>query len=229
MITLNGIYKIYGDTGNEVTALDNINLDIEKGEYISIMGASGSGKSSLMHIMGLLDKPTKGEYILDGVNTQNIKEKELSTVRNKYIGFVFQAFNLLPRTTVIENVILPLIYRGENRDTAEKKAMETLKKLGIDKRAYFKTNQISGGQQQRVAIARALTQDPTLILADEPTGNVDSQTTQEIVKIFQDLNDEGHSIVIVTHEEDIGDRAKRRIKLKDGFLIEDKIINQHRI
>ncbi|MHB8362890.1 MAG: ABC transporter ATP-binding protein [Patescibacteria group bacterium] len=229
MITLNGIYKIYGDTGNEVTALDNINLEIEKGEYISIMGASGSGKSSLMHIMGLLDKPTKGEYILDGVNTQDIKEKELSTVRNKYIGFVFQAFNLLPRTTVIENVILPLIYRGENRDTAEKKAMETLKKLGIDKRAYFKTNQISGGQQQRVAIARALTQDPTLILADEPTGNVDSQTTQEIVKIFQDLNDEGHSIVIVTHEEDIGDRAKRRIKLKDGFLIEDKIINQHRI
>ncbi|MHB8362587.1 MAG: ABC transporter ATP-binding protein, partial [Patescibacteria group bacterium] len=153
---------------------------------------------------------------------------ELSTVRNKYIGFVFQAFNLLPRTTVMENVILPLIYRGESRDSAEKKAMEILKKLGIDKRAYFKTNQISGGQQQRVAIARALTQDPTLILADEPTGNVDSKTTQEIVKILQDLNDEGHSIVIVTHEEDIGDRAKRRIKLKDGFLIEDKIINQHR-
>ncbi len=229
MITLKGIYKIYGDTGNEVTALDNINLTIEKGEYISIMGASGSGKSSLMHIMGLLDKPTRGEYILDGVNTKDIKEKELSTVRNKYIGFVFQAFNLLPRTTVMENVILPLIYRGENRDSAEKKAMKILQNLGIGERAYFKTNQISGGQQQRVAIARALTQEPTLILADEPTGNVDSKTTLEIIKILQDLNDEGHSIVIVTHEEDIGDRAKRKIKLKDGFLIEDKIIKQKRI
>ncbi len=216
MITLKGIYKIYGDTDNEVIALDNVNLNIESGEYVSIMGASGSGKSSLMHIMGLLDKPTKGEYILDGVNTIDINEKELSSVRNKYIGFVFQAFNLLPRTTVMENVLLPLIYRGENTEIAEKKAMEILKKLGIDKRAYFKTNQISGGQQQRVAIARALTQDPTLILADEPTGNVDSKSTLEIIKILQDLNDEGHSIVIVTHEEDIGDSAKRKITLKDG-------------
>jgi putative ABC transport system ATP-binding protein len=229
MITLKGIYKIYGDTDNEVIALDNVNLNIESGEYVSIMGASGSGKSSLMHIMGLLDKPTKGEYILDGVNTIDINEKELSSVRNKYIGFVFQAFNLLPRTTVMENVLLPLIYRGENTEIAEKKAMEILKKLGIDKRAYFKTNQISGGQQQRVAIARALTQDPTLILADEPTGNVDSKSTLEIIKILQDLNDEGHSIVIVTHEEDIGDRAKRKITLKDGLLIEDKIIKQSRV
>ncbi len=229
MITLKGIYKIYGDTDNEVIALDNVNLNIESGEYVSIMGASGSGKSSLMHIMGLLDKPTKGEYILDGVNTIDINEKELSSVRNKYIGFVFQAFNLLPRTTVMENVILPLIYRGENTEIAEKKAMEILKKLGIDKRAYFKINQISGGQQQRVAIARALTQDPTLILADEPTGNVDSKSTLEIIKILQDLNDEGHSIVIVTHEEDIGDRAKRKITLKDGLLIEDKIIKQSRV
>jgi putative ABC transport system ATP-binding protein len=229
MITLKGIYKIYGDTDNEVIALDNVNLNIESGEYVSIMGASGSGKSSLMHIMGLLDKPTKGEYILDGVNTIDINEKELSSVRNKYIGFVFQAFNLLPRTTVMENVLLPLIYRGENTEIAEKKAMEILKKLGIDKRAYFKTNQISGGQQQRVAIARALTQDPTLILADEPTGNVDSKSTLEIIKILQDLNDEGHSIVIVTHEEDIGYRAKRKITLKDGLLIEDKIIKQSRV
>ena len=229
MITLKGIYKIYGDTDNEVIALDNVNLNIESGEYVSIMGASGSGKSSLMHIMGLLDKPTKGEYILDGVNTIDINEKELSSVRNKYIGFVFQAFNLLPRTTVMENVLLPLIYRGENTEIAEKKAMEILKKLGIDKRAYFKINQISGGQQQRVAIARALTQDPTLILADEPTGNVDSKSTLEIIKILQDLNDEGHSIVIVTHEEDIGDRAKRKITLKDGLLIEDKIIKQSRV
>ena len=229
MITLKGIYKIYGDTENEVIALNNINLSIESGEYVSIMGASGSGKSSLMHIMGLLDKPTQGEYVLDGVNTIDIKEKELSAVRNKYIGFVFQAFNLLPRTTVIENVTLPLIYRGENKDTAEKKALEILKKLGIDKRAYFKTNQISGGQQQRVAIARALAQEPALILADEPTGNVDSKTTLEIIKILQDLNDEGHSIVIVTHEDDIGDRAKRKIKLKDGLLIEDKIIKQNRV
>jgi putative ABC transport system ATP-binding protein len=229
MITLKGIYKIYGDTGNEVIALNNINLSIESGEYVSIMGASGSGKSSLMHIMGLLDKPTQGEYVLDGVNTIDIKEKELSSVRNKYIGFVFQAFNLLPRTTVIDNVILPLVYRGENKDIAEKKALEILKKLGIDKRAYFKTNQISGGQQQRVAIARALAQEPTLILADEPTGNVDSKTTLEIIKILQDLNDEGHSIVIVTHEDDIGDRAKRKIRLKDGLLIEDKIIRQNRV
>jgi putative ABC transport system ATP-binding protein len=229
MITLKGIYKIYGDTENEVIALNGIDLKIEKGEYVSIMGASGSGKSSLMHIMGLLDKPTKGEYILDGVNTQDIKEKDLSSVRNKYIGFVFQAFNLLTRTTVIDNVTLPLLYRGESKDTSEKKAMEILKKLGIDKRAYFKTNQISGGQQQRVAIARALIQDPTLILADEPTGNVDSKSTLEIIKILQDLNDEGHSIVIVTHEEDIGDRAKRKIQLKDGYLIDDRIIKQNRL
>ena len=229
MITLKGIYKIYGDTSNTVTALDNINLEIQKGEYISIMGASGSGKSSLMHIIGLLDKPTKGEYILDGVNTIDIKEKELSTFRNKYIGFVFQAFNLLPRTTVMENVILPLKYRGENKDNVEKKAMEVLKKLDIEKRAYFKTNQISGGQQQRVAIARALMQNPALILADEPTGSIDSKTTLEILKILQGLNDEGHSIVMVTHEEDIGNRAKRKIKLRDGFLIEDKIIKQKRI
>lgn len=229
MITLKGIYKIYGDTSNTVTALDNINLEIQKGEYISIMGASGSGKSSLMHIIGLLDKPTKGEYILDGVNTIDIKEKELSTFRNKYIGFVFQAFNLLPRTTVMENVILPLKYRGENKDNVEKKAMEVLKKLDIEKRAYFKTNQISGGQQQRVAIARALMQNPALILADEPTGSIDSKTTLEILKILQGLNDEGHSIVMVTHEEDIGNRAKRKIKLKDGFLVEDKIIKQKRI
>ena len=229
MITLKGIYKIYGDTSNKVTALDNINLEIQKGEYISIMGASGSGKSSLMHIIGLLDKPTKGEYILDGVNTIDIKEKELSTFRNKYIGFVFQAFNLLPRTTVMENVILPLKYRGENKDDVEKKAMEVLKKLDIEKRAYFKTNQISGGQQQRVAIARALMQNPALILADEPTGSIDSKTTLEILRILQGLNDEGHSIVMVTHEEDIGNRAKRKIKLKDGFLVEDKIIKQKRI
>ena len=229
MITLKGIYKIYGDVENEVIALNGIDLKIEKGEYVSIMGASGSGKSSLMHIMGLLDKPTKGEYILDGVNTQDIKEKDLSSVRNKYIGFVFQAFNLLTRTTVIDNVTLPLLYRGESKDTSEKKAMEILKKLGIDKRAYFKTNQISGGQQQRVAIARALIQDPTLILADEPTGNVDSKSTLEIIKILQDLNDEGHSIVIVTHEEDIGDRAKRKIQLKDGYLIDDRIIKQNRL
>ncbi len=229
MITLKGIYKIYGDTENEVIALNGIDLKIEKGEYVSIMGASGSGKSSLMHIMGLLDKPTKGEYILDGVNTQDIKEKDLSSVRNKYIGFIFQAFNLLTRTTVIDNVTLPLLYRGESKDTSEKKAMEILKKLGIDKRAYFKTNQISGGQQQRVAIARALIQDPTLILADEPTGNVDSKSTLEIIKILQDLNDEGHSIVIVTHEEDIGDRAKRKIQLKDGYLIDDRIIKQNRL
>jgi putative ABC transport system ATP-binding protein len=229
MISLKGIYKIYGDAKNKVTALDNINIEIEKGEYLSIMGASGSGKSSLMHIMGLLDKPTSGEYTLDGVNTKDIKEKELSTVRNKYIGFVFQAFNLLPRTTVIENVILPLIYRGENRDSAEEKAMKILENLGIGNRAHFKTNQISGGQQQRVAIARALAQEPSLILADEPTGNVDSKTTLEIMKILQDLNDEGHSIVMVTHEEDIGGRAKRMIKLKDGILIEDKVIKQHRL
>ena len=229
MITLNGIYKIYGDVENEVIALNGIDLKIEKGEYVSIMGASGSGKSSLMHIMGLLDKPTKGEYILDGVNTQDIKEKDLSSVRNKYIGFVFQAFNLLPRTTVIDNVTLPLLYRGESKDSSEKKAIEILRKLGIEKRAYFRTNQISGGQQQRVAIARALIQDPTLILADEPTGNVDSKSTLEIIKILQDLNDEGHSIVIVTHEEDIGDRAKRRIQLKDGYLIDDRIIKQNRV
>ena len=227
MIKLDGIYKIYGDTGNSVTALHNISLFINKGEFVSIMGASGSGKSTLMHIIGLLDKPSKGNYFLNDKNISDIKENDLALIRNREIGFVFQAFNLLPRTTVMDNVMLPLIYRGENNINSQNKAMQILDNIGIKKIANFKTNQISGGQQQRVAIARALMQEPSILLADEPTGNLDSKASEEIIKILQDLNNKGHTVILVTHEEDIANKAKRLIVLKDGNLLSDNIIKQY--
>ncbi|MCL4392717.1 ABC transporter ATP-binding protein [Patescibacteria group bacterium] len=227
MIKLEGIYKTYGDTGNLVTALNNINLLINNGEFVSIMGASGSGKSTLMHIIGLLDKPSKGHYFLNDKDISDIKENDLALIRNREIGFVFQAFNLLPRTTVMDNVMLPLIYRGENNINSQNKAMQILDNIGIKKIANFKTNQISGGQQQRVAIARALMQEPSILLADEPTGNLDSKASEEIIKILQDLNNNGHTVILVTHEEDIANKAKRLIVLKDGNLLSDNIIKQH--
>ena len=229
MIKLEGIYKIYGDTENKVTALNNINISIESGEFISITGASGSGKSTMMHIIGLLDKPTKGHYYLNNKDVSSIKENDLALIRNREIGFVFQAFNLLPRTTVIDNVMLPLIYRGEDNPKTREKAMNILENIGMKKVYNFKTNQISGGQQQRVAIARALMQEPSILLADEPTGNLDSHSSEEIMKILQDLNDKGHTIVLVTHEENIANKSKRIIIVKDGNIISDKFINQTKL
>lgn len=227
MIELKNIYKIYGDTDNAVTALNNITLSIDKGEFISIMGTSGSGKSTMMHILGLLDQPSKGSYTLNDKDVSSMKENDLALIRNREIGFVFQAFNLLPRTTVIDNVMLPLIYRGEDNLNTRKKAMGILDSIGIKKIYNFKTNQISGGQQQRVAIARALMQEPSILMADEPTGNLDSHSSEEIIKILQNLNNNGHTIILVTHEEDIANKAKRLITLKDGNIVSDNMIEQH--
>lgn len=206
----------------ETIALDNISFSIEKGEFVAIMGPSGSGKSTLMHILGALDNPTSGKYILDGQNVENLSDDELADIRNRKIGFVFQAFNLLPRISVLQNVMMPMSYAGLSLEKRTETATKYLKMVGLGNRMYHTSNQISGGQQQRVAIARALTMSPALLLADEPTGNIASVQAEEIMAIFQKLNKEGHTIVMITHEPDIGNHAKRIIQVKDGKLLSDK-------
>ncbi|HNS71271.1 MAG TPA: ABC transporter ATP-binding protein [bacterium] len=214
------VSKIY-DLGSEViTALNNVNIEIYKGEFISIIGKSGSGKSTLMHILGLLDTPTSGEIILNGQNTKGMKEKELAKIRNKEIGFVFQSFNLLQRTTTLDNVMLPLKYSDIPSYMWRKKGLDMLKMMGLENRLHNKSNELSGGQKQRVAIARALINDPSIILADEPTGNLDSKTGDEIIELFSDLHKQGRTVVIVTHNEEIADLAQRKIIIKDGEVIE---------
>jgi len=214
------VSKIY-DLGSEViTALNNVNIEIYKGEFISIIGKSGSGKSTLMHILGLLDTPTSGEIILNGQNTKGLKEKELAKIRNKEIGFVFQSFNLLQRTTTLDNVMLPLKYSDIPSYMWRKKGLDMLKMMGLENRLHNKSNELSGGQKQRVAIARALINDPSIILADEPTGNLDSKTGDEIIELFSDLHKQGRTVVIVTHNEEIADLAQRKIIIKDGEVIE---------
>ena len=206
----------------EVHALTSVNLSIEEGEFVAIMGASGSGKSTLMNLIGCLDTPTSGEYLLDGVNTSKLSKNEYAEIRNQKIGFVFQGFNLLPRTTALENVELPLMYDRQHRIiNPNKKAIEVLERVGLGDRLTHEPNQLSGGQQQRVAIARALVNDPSLILADEPTGNLDSKMSIEVFSLFQKLNDEGITIVLVTHERDFAHFAKRIVELKDGHIIRD--------
>ena len=212
----------------EVKALKGINLKISKGEFVAIMGASGSGKSTLMNLIGCLDKPTSGEYWLDGVNTSNLSKNEYSHIRNQKIGFVFQGFNLLSRTTALENVELPLLYdRNKKVKDLRKKAIEALTRVNLQDRLDHKPNQLSGGQQQRVAIARALVNDPAIILADEPTGNLDSRTSIEVFSLFQELNDEGITVILVTHERDFARYAKRIVELRDGFVLRDsEIVNR---
>jgi putative ABC transport system ATP-binding protein len=217
---LSKIYKIGADI--ETIALNNISLTIKKGEFVAIMGPSGSGKSTLMHILGALDLPTKGKYFLDGQNVENLSEDQLSEIRNKKIGFIFQAFNLLPRTSVIDNVMLPMSYAGIPEHEQQEKAEKFLKLVGLENRMHHTSNQISGGQQQRVAIARSLVMDPAILLADEPTGNIASVQADEIMGIFQDLNEKGHTIIMITHEPDIAQHAKRIIYIKDGKIVEDK-------
>jgi putative ABC transport system ATP-binding protein len=220
MIQLKNITKIYGkDSGQEVTALKNIDLIIEKGEFVAIVGSSGSGKSTLMNILGMLDRPTNGEYYLENREVNSYKKSELASVRNKTIGFVFQKFHLMPKTTAIENVELPLIY--SDRKNIKNLALEALKKVGLDNRATHKPNELSGGQQQRVAIARALVNEPEIILADEPTGNLDSTSTQEVMSIFRDLNNSGKTIILITHEQEIANQARRVIKIQDGEIAQD--------
>lgn len=204
-------------TGTVVTnALCGVNFDVEKGEFIAIMGHSGSGKSTLMHILGFLDVPTSGQFIFDGEDTTKFDEDKLAEIRNKKVGFVFQSFNLLPRTTALDNVRLPLIYAGVSEEEQTERATKALKAVGLENRMQNKSNELSGGQQQRVAIARALINNPSIIFADEPTGNLDSTSSREIMEIFDDLSKKGNTIIIVTHEDNIAAHAKRVVKMVDG-------------
>lgn len=207
-------------------ALKSISINIDQGEYVAFMGPSGSGKSTLMNIIGCLDTPTDGTYVLNGNDVSDLTENELAEIRNKEIGFVFQTFNLLPRASALENVALPLIYAGYSSADREEKALKALAGVGLEERAYHKPNELSGGQRQRVAIARALVNDPSIILADEPTGNLDSKTSYDIMDLFQDLHDKGNTIIMVTHEEDIAEYSHRIVRLRDG-LIETDVVNEN--
>ena len=204
-------------------ALKSISIDIDKGEYVAFMGPSGSGKSTLMNIIGCLDTPTTGTYVLNENDVSDLTENELAEIRNKEIGFVFQTFNLLPRASALENVALPLIYAGYSSSEREEKALKALAGVGLEDRAHHKPNELSGGQRQRVAIARALVNDPSIILADEPTGNLDSKTSYDIMDLFQELHDKGNTIIMVTHEEDIAEYSHRIIRLRDGLIESDKL------
>lgn len=214
--------KIYKTGDIETVALKDISFSIAHGEFVAIMGPSGSGKSTLMHILGALDTPSKGTYILDGQNVEKLTDDELADIRNRKIGFIFQAFNLLPRTTVLQNVMLPMRYAELPLEERKKRATKYIDMVGLMQRINHTSNQISGGQQQRVAIARALTMNPAILLADEPTGNIASAQAEEIMAIFQQLNKEGHTIVMITHEPDIAAHAKRIIHVKDGIIIKDE-------
>jgi putative ABC transport system ATP-binding protein len=225
-IRLEDVHRIYELGENKVHALRGINLEIGRGEFVAIMGSSGSGKSTLMNILGCLDRPTTGDYFLDGVNVAQLPKKELAAIRNRRLGFVFQGFNLLARTTALENVELPTLYARVDKDERLRRAKEALTMVGLGERFDHFPSQLSGGQQQRVAIARALVNTPSILLADEPTGNLDSRTSIEIISILQKLNDEGLTIVLVTHEPDIAQYAKRVITFRDGRVRRDELAAQ---
>ncbi len=208
--------------GNEIVyVLKGIDLEINKGEYVALMGPSGSGKSTLMNLLGCLDTPTSGNYILNGKDVSQMKDNELAEIRNKEIGFVFQTFNLLPRTTALDNVALPMIYAGYSKAERRERAAKVLHQVNLGDRMDHQPNQLSGGQRQRVAIARALVNKPSIILADEPTGNLDSKTSEEIMKLLEDIHNNGNTIIVVTHEEEIAAHAKRIIRLRDGMIESD--------
>ena len=220
MIQLKNITKTYGKNGGQqVKALDNATLTIEKGEFVAIIGASGSGKSTMMNILGMLDRPTSGEYYLEGKEVSTLTDDELAQIRNKKIGFVFQKFHLLPKTTAVENVELPLIY--SDRKEIRALASEALARVGLSNRSKHRTNELSGGQQQRVAIARALVNEPEVILGDEPTGNLDSRSGLEVVAVFQELNRSGKTVILITHSSDVAEHADRIIRIHDGRITED--------
>lgn len=229
IISIKNLSKIYKTDVLETVALDNISFEVQKGEFVAIMGPSGSGKSTLMHIIGALDKPTVGTYILDGENVENLTDDELADIRNRKIGFIFQSYNLLPRITTVKNVMLPMSYAGVDYQEREATAIKYLKLVGLGDRLKHTTNQISGGQQQRVAIARALTMHPSILLADEPTGNIASAQAEEIMAIFQKINDEGNIVVMITHEPDIAQHAKRIIVIRDGKIVTDSSDHKQKI
>lgn len=229
MIKVSHLTKIYKTGEIEVKALEDVSFEIKKGEFVAIMGPSGSGKSTLMNLLGALDVPTSGDYSLDGEKIANLDEDQLAELRNKKIGFVFQAYNLLPRITALKNVMIPMMYGGIVPQERLKRAKQYLEMVGLGDRIFHAPNQLSGGQQQRVAIARALSMKPSIILADEPTGNIASKQAEEIMKILEDLNDKGHTIVMITHEKEIAEYAKRVIKLRDGNIVSDNNNGQRRL
>lgn len=222
LIELKDITKIYKIGQQELAALNGVSLSIEKGEYVALMGPSGSGKSTLMNILGCLDTPTSGSYLLNGKFVSERTESELAAIRNKEIGFVFQSFNLLPRQTALENVQLPLVYAGYKKEERIAKAEKVMQQVDLSNRQDHRPNELSGGQRQRVAVARALVNDPSIILADEPTGNLDTKTSVEIMELFEAIHQQGNTIILVTHEEDIAQRAKRIVRLRDGVIESDQ-------
>ncbi len=221
IIKTEGLHKVYRNGRIEVSALRGIDLNINQGEYVAIMGASGSGKSTLMNILGCLDSLTKGKYLLDGEDVSTLQGKKLAMIRNRKIGFVFQSFNLLPKLTALQNVELPMVYAGVNGKKRREAAMEALEKVGLTERVKHRPNELSGGQRQRVAIARALVNKPSLLLADEPTGNLDSRSGEEIMGVFAKLYSEGSTIVMVTHEDEIAQHTNRIVTFKDGLVVSD--------
>ncbi len=223
LIQITDICKVYNPGENEVRALDHVSLNIDKGEYVAIIGQSGSGKSTLMNMLGCLDVPSSGTYILNGTDVSSLSDNELSDIRNQEIGFIFQGFNLIPSFTAIENVELPLLYRGVSRSKRHELAIQALEKVGLGARMTHKPSEMSGGQQQRVAIARAIAQAPPVILADEPTGNLDSASSKEIIEILKKLHAEGRTVILITHDNEIAAQAKRVIRIKDGKVERDYI------
>jgi putative ABC transport system ATP-binding protein len=224
MIRLRNIHRVYLSGENRVHALKGIDLSVSAGEFLAIMGPSGSGKTTLMNIIGALDRPTEGEYELDGIQVSTMSDNELAGIRNQKIGFVFQTFNLLPRMTALRNIELPLVYAGVKRVERHERAMEALRQVGLEQRSHHRPNELSGGQRQRVAIARALVTRPAILFADEPTGNLDSHTGDEIMHIFQELNEAGVTIVLVTHEPDIARHARRVVCIRDGQVSSDDTV-----
>jgi putative ABC transport system ATP-binding protein len=220
-ISLQGIRKTYGSGETAVHAIARVDLDVARGSYVAIMGASGSGKSTLMNIVGCLDAPTVGRYLLDGLDVRGLNQRQLKLVRNRKIGFVFQSFNLIPRTTALSNVELPLVYSGMKRRERRIRAISELARVGLQDRLHHLPSELSGGQQQRVAVARALVTDPVLLLADEPTGALDSSSTAEVLDLFDELAEAGRTIMVITHESDVGDRAHRVVRMSDGMVVAD--------
>lgn len=223
LIEVKNVYKIYNPGENQVNALDGVSLSIDEGEFVAIIGQSGSGKSTLMNMLGLLDVPTSGDYYINGKHAEDLTDDEMSEIRNKQIGFIFQGFNLISSLSALENVELPLVYRGMAKNERRKISIAALEKVGLEKRMHHLPAALSGGQQQRVAVARAIAAAPPVILADEPTGNLDTRSTKEVMKILHNLKDEGRTVIVITHDNEIAEQAERVIRIRDGKVVEDYI------